>query len=132
MTPVCNRQQAGGDIGLRMSHAMRSALQHAGHVVLIGADCPSLTTDDLDTAFQALQQGSDVVLGPAEDGGYYLIGMNLHHPALFEDIPWSTPRVLEKTETRLRQLGLTWHRLTMRRDIDTAEDYAVYTSYSGN
>ena len=126
------QQQAGGDIGLRMSHAMRSALQHAEHVVLIGADCPSLTTDDLDTAFQALQQGSDVVLGPAEDGGYYLIGMNLHHPTLFEGIPWSTPLVLEKTETRLRQLGLTWHRLTMRRDIDTVEDYAVYTSYSGN
>jgi len=120
------QQQMGGDLGQRMSSAMRSALQHAEPVVLIGADCPSLTANDLDAAFQNLQQGSDVVLGPAEDGGYYLIGMNLHHQALFKGIPWSTPGVLEKTEMRLRQSGLKWHCLTVHRDIDTVEDYAVY------
>ena len=123
-TPL--QQQTGGDIGQRMSCAILSALHRAEHVVLIGADCPALTTDDLDSAFHALQQGTDVVLGPAADGGYYLIGMSTHHPGLFENIPWSTPNVLGATETLLRNQGLSWHLLPVRRDVDTAEDYAVY------
>jgi rSAM/selenodomain-associated transferase 1 len=120
------QQQLQGDIGQRMSHAIMSALQRAEHVVLIGADCPALTADDLDSAFYALQQGTDVVLGPAEDGGYYLIGMSNHHPGLFENIPWSTHKVLAATETLLREQGLSWHSLPVHRDVDTAEDYAVY------
>ena len=123
-------QQGTGDLGQRMSHAIRSALQHAEHVVLIGADCPALAPADLDEAFNALQQGIDVVLGPAEDGGYYLIGMRDQQPSLFESIPWSTDNVLAVTETRLRQQGLDWHTLPVRRDIDTAEDYAVYMAVS--
>ena len=120
------QQQLQGDIGQRMSHAIMSALQRAAHVVLIGADCPALTADDLDTAFHALQQGTDVVLGPAADGGYYLIGMSTHHPGLFENVPWSTHQVLAATETLLRKQGLSWHSLPVHRDVDTAEDYAVY------
>jgi len=120
------QQQLQGDIGQRMSRAIMSALQRAEHVVLIGADCPALTADDLDSAFHALQQGTDVVLGPAEDGGYYLIGMSAHHPDLFENIPWSTHQVLAATETLLREQGLSWHSLPVHRDVDTAEDYAVY------
>jgi hypothetical protein len=76
-------------------------------------------------AFNELQQGTDVVLGPAEDGGYYLIGMSSHHPRLFENIPWSTHNVLAATEMHLREQGLSWHSLPVHRDIDTAEDYAV-------
>ena len=120
------QQQIQGDIGQRMSHAILSALARAEHVVLIGADCPALTADDLDRALHALQQGTDVVLGPAVDGGYYLIGMSAHHPELFENIPWSTHKVLAATETLLREQGLSWHSLPVHRDIDTAEDYAVY------
>lgn len=120
------QQQCQGDIGQRMSHAIKSALQHAQHAVLIGADCPGLTANDLDTAFEFLQQGTDVVLGPAEDGGYYLIGMSIHHASLFENIPWSTHRVLAVTEEHLRERGLSWHALPVRRDVDTAEDYTVY------
>ena len=120
------QQQVQGDIGQRMSHALMSASQHAGQVVLIGADCPALTADDLDRALDSLQQGTDVVLGPAEDGGYYLIGMRNHHPRLFENIPWSTAWVLAATEARLRELGLGWHTLPVHRDVDTAEDYALY------
>jgi len=120
------QQQLQGDIGQRMSHAIMSVLQRAEHVVLIGADCPALTADDLDSAFYALQQGTDVVLGPAEDGGYYLIGMSDHHPGLFENISWSTHQVLAATETLLREQGLSWHSLPVHRDVDTAEDYAVY------
>ena len=120
------QQQGPGDIGQRMSHAIKSAVQHAKHVVLIGADCPALSAADLEMAFKALQQGTDVVLGPAEDGGYYLIGMSNHHPRLFENIPWSTHSVLAATEVHLREQGLGWHSLPVHRDVDTAEDYAVY------
>ncbi len=120
------QQQGPGDIGQRMSHAIRSALQHAEHAVLIGADCPALNADDLEMAFNKLQQGTDVVLGPAEDGGYYLIGMSSYHPRLFENIPWSTHKVLAATEMHLRGQGLSWHLLPVHRDVDTAEDYAIY------
>jgi hypothetical protein len=119
-------QQGTGDIGQRMSHAIMSALQYAEQVVLVGADCPALDARDLDTAFKVLQQGTDVVLGPAEDGGYYLIGMREQQPSLFESIPWSTDKVLAVTATRLRERGLNWHSLPVHRDVDTAEDYAVY------
>ena len=64
------QQQLQGDIGQRMSHAIMSVLQRAEHVVLIGADCPALTADDLDSAFYALQKGTDVVLASAEEVGY--------------------------------------------------------------
>ncbi len=120
--------QTEGNIGQRMSHAIYSALQNVKHVVLVGADCPALSTRDLDRAFSALQQGADVVLGPAHDGGYYLIGMSAHHPSLFENIPWSTHNVLAVTEGRLQEQGLVCHSLPVHRDIDTAEDYALYMS----
>jgi uncharacterized protein len=120
------QQQTPGDIGQRMSRAIRSVLQYAEHTVLIGADCPALSVPDLESAFEALQQGEDVVLGPAEDGGYYLVGMSEYHPSLFENIPWSTSGVLAATETHLRRQGLSWHTLPEHRDVDTAEDYAVY------
>lgn len=123
---VVLQQQCRGDIGQRMSSAINAALQHAEHTVLIGADCPELTANDLETAFEFLQQGTDVVLGPAADGGYYLIGMSNHHACLFEGIPWSTHRVLAATERHLRKQGLGWHSLPVRRDVDTAADYAVY------
>jgi len=123
---TCLYQQTEGDIGQRMSHAIMSSLRHAGQVVLVGADCPALGYDDLDRAFNVLQQGADVVLGPAEDGGYYLIGMKENYPFLFESIPWSTQNVLQITETRMRERGLHWHSLPVRRDVDTAEDYAAY------
>jgi len=120
------QQQDPGDIGQRMSHAIMSALQYAEDAVLIGADCPALTANDLEAAFEVLQQGTDVVLGPAEDGGYYLIGMREHHACLFENIPWSTHNVLAATEKQLRERDLSWHLLPRYRDVDTAEDYAVY------
>jgi len=120
------QQQDQGDLGQRMSHAIRSALRSADHAVLIGADCPALTADDLHMALNTLSQGTDVVLGPAVDGGYYLIGMSGHHPCLFENIPWSTHNVLPVTERRLRKRGLNWHSLPLHRDVDTVEDYAEY------
>jgi rSAM/selenodomain-associated transferase 1 len=122
--------QMQGDLGMRMSTAIQATLQIADHAVLVGADCPSLATADIDAGFNALQQGADVVLGPAEDGGYYLIGMSAHYGKLFEGIPWSTREVYTATVARLQTLGLNLYTLPIRRDIDTADDYAVYLAAS--
>ena len=116
------RAQPEGDIGARMSEAARDALSRAKGVVVVGTDVPSLTSDDLRNARVALDAGHDAVLGPAEDGGYYLIGLRRHAPALFEDIAWSTQHVLEATRQRLRELGWRWHELPTRWDIDRPED----------
>ena len=118
--------QSAGDLGQRMSQAIQVTLTKAEYVVLIGADCPTLTAEDLDTAFNALEAGTDVVIGPAEDGGYYLIGMREHHACLFVDIPWGTAGVLSLTENRLLQHNLSRLTLPLRKDLDTPEDYAVY------
>ena len=93
---------------------------------MIGADCPDLCASDLDSALAVLDAGTDIVIGPAEDGGYYLIGMRSHHAAVFEDIPWSTAGVLAMTEQKIIGQGLSCHYLSMRKDLDTPEDYAVY------
>ncbi len=118
--------QSPGDLGRRMSHAVEQALQRADSVVVIGADCPSLTPGDVDTALQMLAGGTDVVLGPAEDGGYYLVGMHTHHPRLFESIPWGSADVLARTEQRLEELGLSYRKLATRPDLDTPADYAAW------
>jgi rSAM/selenodomain-associated transferase 1 len=118
--------QVPGDLGQRMSLAVETALADADYVVLIGADCPTLTADDLATAFNALDTGTDVVIGPAEDGGYYLIGMRDHHAAIFSNMPWSTPEVLTLTVDRIHRQNLRLFRLPLRKDLDTPEDYAVY------
>ena len=121
--PVSLHCQPPGDLGKRMSAALQSALQRARHAILIGADCPALTAADLGQALELLALGTDAVLGPAADGGYYLIGVNRHHGFLFEGMPWSTGSVLLLTEQRLRQHGLQWQRLATRRDLDTPDDY---------
>jgi len=116
------RMQPQGDIGQRMSHALRDGLARAGHVLLLGTDVPAIDHEDLRAAHRALREGADVVLGPAEDGGYWLIGVRRHADSLFEGIPWSTEAVLECTRQRLRALGWQWHELPPRWDLDRPED----------
>ncbi|MDH3980694.1 MAG: TIGR04282 family arsenosugar biosynthesis glycosyltransferase [Gammaproteobacteria bacterium] len=120
------RQQANGDLGRRMSQALQAALQHSRAVLLVGADCPSLCANDLDTALEQLNSGVDVVLGPARDGGYYLVGMRTHHPGLFENIPWGTHTVLEHTRKRMQEQGLRSFYLPLRSDLDTPADYHTW------
>jgi rSAM/selenodomain-associated transferase 1 len=124
--PLQLHRQAAGDLGRRMSLALHSALRVAQQAVLVGADCPALCGADLEAALQALGSGKDVVLGPATDGGYYLIGVSAHHPYLFEGIAWSTSRVLATTLTRCRQHGLDWVCLPEHADLDTPDDYLRY------
>jgi len=120
------RQQAKGDLGLRMSQALCSVLQETRHAVLVGADCPTLEHADIETAIVQLDAGADVVIGPAADGGYYLIGMSRHHPYLFDAMAWGTPQVFDATRERCRAHGLTAFCLPQRADVDTPDDYREY------
>lgn len=123
-------EQIHGDLGKRMSHAFDHVF-NAGHkqAILIGADIPSLTAEILKQAFQLLD-GSEVVLGPTYDGGYYLIGMCARHPELFVNIAWSTSFVLQQTQAVLDCLDLPVSYLPRLRDIDTEEDLREWITMS--
>lgn len=124
--------QIQGDLGRRMSHALQSSGRPGRSLVLVGADCPTLSAADLEEAFTLLEQDNGVVLGPAEDGGYYLIGMREPCAFIFDDIPWGASTVLELTRARLRQRRIKCQCLTLRRDLDTADDYRAYLESGGN
>ncbi len=113
--------QSAGDLGSRMSAAFARLLP-AGPAILIGADCPSLTQEDLCAAAQALAVGCEAVLTPTEDGGYALIGLGRPAPELFADMEWSTQYVMARTRERLDSLRLRWLELPMRWDVDRPED----------
>jgi uncharacterized protein len=113
------RRQAEGDLGARMLAAAQATI---GPVLVIGTDCPDLTPMLLRSAADILGGGSDVVLLPAEDGGYVLIGMRRAQPALFESMPWGTGCVLGETRQRLMQLGLRWQEPALLWDLDLPAD----------
>ena len=115
---LCYRPQAAGDLGARMSAALDKA---SSPMVLIGTDCPDLTGEILAAAFTVLLD-KDVVLGPAVDGGYYLVGMMRPHPGIFNDIPWGGDQVTARTRDHLEQSGLTWGETATLADIDRPED----------
>ncbi|SOD82372.1 TIGR04282 family arsenosugar biosynthesis glycosyltransferase [Spirosoma fluviale] len=120
-------QQTGEDLGERMSHAFREQFSAgAEKVVIIGSDCLDITPVHLKQAFDRLNT-TDVVIGPATDGGYYLLGMTQYHPFLFQDMPWSQPELCQRTEAAIRQNGLTFKRLEQLTDIDEWADYAPYS-----
>jgi uncharacterized protein len=116
------RLQKGDDLGERMLHAIGSGFE-AGfhHIVLIGTDCYELSSEILDDAFSALER-SDAVVGPAIDGGFYLVGLNRLIPELFVERQWSTPDVLRESINILEQLAISYELLSELSDIDTFED----------
>jgi rSAM/selenodomain-associated transferase 1 len=115
-------EQCPGDLGARMHHAFARAADGSS-VVLIGSDCPALTSRHLREAARALASGSDAVLVPVEDGGYALIGLARADQRLFEGVAWGTSSVLEQTRERLRELGRRWTELETLWDVDTVADY---------
>ncbi|MBG8553697.1 TIGR04282 family arsenosugar biosynthesis glycosyltransferase [Hymenobacter guriensis] len=122
--------QPPGDLGARMHAAFAHAFaQGAGRVLIIGTDCPGLTTAHLQTALEALRT-HDVVLGPAADGGYYLLGLTRLYPELFADKPWSTATVRAETLRDAAGLGLRVHLLPELHDVDTAADLARWRNPS--
>jgi uncharacterized protein len=122
------RPQRDGDLGARMAAAIDDEFARgADRVVVIGTDCPDLTPALIESAFARLDQ-SDAVLGPATDGGYYLIGMARPLPELFHDVPWSSPETLRVTMERARQGKLRVSLLDALADIDTADDWRAWLS----
>lgn len=120
--------QTGGDLGRRMHHAVTEILHHRpGPLLVVGTDAPTLTPDLLDQARSALDRSADIVLGPALDGGYYLIGIIRPQPVLFGIDPalWGGDQVLAATLTAARREGLTVRLLPRLRDLDTLDDAAA-------
>ena len=116
------RPQSEGSLGERMNSAVEAAFfERAKRVVVIGTDCPELEALHLSQAFEQLTH-RDVVIGPATDGGYYLLGMRRHLPTLFENIAWSTETVLQQTLERAAETSVTVGRLPPLSDVDYAED----------
>jgi hypothetical protein len=113
--------QPDGDLGARMLAACQAA---AAPVIVIGTDCPALTWAHLREAADVLRGGSDIVVIPAEDGGYVLIGSRQPQPNLFADMTWGTDMVMAETRRRLGQGGLTWRELPPLWDVDRPEDLA--------
>jgi rSAM/selenodomain-associated transferase 1 len=111
--------QPDGDLGARMLAALVAA---NGPALVIGTDCPALTESHLGEAAGALRDGSDVVLFPAEDGGYVLIGMRMPQPGLFSGMRWGTSDVMDETRRRLTQLGLSWREPVTLWDVDVTAD----------
>jgi hypothetical protein len=120
--PIVLKQQPDGDLGIRMLGAI-AAMQ--GSVLVIGSDCPALTRDHLRTAAATLND-SDVVLIPAEDGGYVLIGARAAYPEVFSGIAWGTASVLQETRARISSLGLKSADLPALWDLDTEADLARF------
>ncbi|MEQ9188526.1 MAG: TIGR04282 family arsenosugar biosynthesis glycosyltransferase [Cryomorphaceae bacterium] len=114
--------QQGTDLGERMQNAFAEAFaQGKQRVIIIGSDCLELETYMIKEAFAVLEN-NDVVLGPAKDGGYYLLGMKKFLPTLFEDKEWSTPDLLMDTILDLKKMNAKYYLLKTLNDIDTAAD----------
>ena len=114
--------QSGANLGERMHRALDAACGNGSGAVLIGTDCPFLEVADLHEAAGALADDADAVLGPAADGGYYLIGMRRSDVQAFSDIEWGSEQVLAVTRERFRALRWRWHELSPRTDVDRPED----------
>lgn len=125
--------QVGMDLGQRMAHAVEEVTSR-GHspAIIIGTDCPYLSVDDLRQAAQQLKE-ADVCLGPAFDGGYYLIGTRHPDRRVFVDVPWGSPLTLKVTIERLSALGLSHGLLRPLPDVDTLADFrALVQSIAGD
>ena len=119
---VAVETQQGNDLGDRLSHAFHQKWNEGFRkVVFIGTDSPALGIEDLHAAFAALD-ANEVVLGPATDGGYYLIGFSAHLPTVFSGISWGTSDVFRETVQLLETHAIRWQRLRESFDLDTYED----------
>lgn len=122
--------QASGDLGNRLDAAFRLLTQGNRHALAIGTDCLELNEDRLLEAFDRLER-ADVVLGPATDGGYYLIGCQRHYEGLFDRVRWSSEQTLANQFTRATELRLRCEQLQPMSDIDTWEDWCEYCRRTG-
>lgn len=135
--PMPMQLQRGQSLGERMHSATVQALAQKDWVILVGADCPDLDSDYIQLAIDALQEGAEVVVGPAEDGGYVLLGLKQVRAELFSGIDWGTERVLSQTLAAINaslNANLSAHKkpdgcqlLPTLRDLDVIEDFLYYS-----
>jgi hypothetical protein len=124
--------QEGNDLGEKMQHAFQQGFdQGYENIILIGSDLPNISKEIIDSGFKSLAN-DDVVLGPAEDGGYYLIGMSNMNPSIFEDKPWSQSTLLEVTLNQLKEQKASVGLIQTLNDIDTFEDLIASDFYKNN
>lgn len=144
--PMSLHKQQGADLGRRIAHAVDVVLAKYEFVIIVGSDCPMLDRPYLEQAAQRLatakqRDGCTLVIGPAEDGGYVLIGLTQPQPSLFSGIDWGTERVLEQTLTRAKGLNMHVQQLPVLWDVDREQDlerlaaldsdFASYQKYPG-
>ena len=119
------RKQPKGDLGEKMSDAFGHVLHSHSKAVIIGSDCPQISSSIINKAFTSLNN-CDLVIGPTFDGGYYLLGMKSMHSDLFEDIEWSTDRVFKKTISKAKKIHLDLIFMPELSDVDYKEDWDKY------
>jgi len=118
--------QGGGDLGERLKRGFEKTFgEGSQRVVIIGSDCPEIRAEDIRAAWQKLKD-HDLVVGPATDGGYWLIGLRTPQPKLFENISWSSEQVLAETLQRAKALGLRIQLLRILSDVDTETEWNAY------
>ena len=124
-------EQRGKDLGERMYHALRRGLRDHPAVILVGSDCPAISPAYLLRAAQSLMR-AEVVIAPAEDGGYVLVGATTVTHAMFEGIAWGSDRVFEQTMARIAQVSLACEVLPVLPDIDRPEDLLLWHALRDN
>lgn len=124
--------QEGEDLGERMKNAFKKGFEDGyENIVLIGSDLPDIHSKHIENALNALKN-SEVVFGPALDGGYYLIGLNKTHDFIFENKPWSQSNLLAETLKEIQQKNISFTLLESLNDIDTFEDLTASDFYKSN
>jgi rSAM/selenodomain-associated transferase 1 len=114
--------QTEGNLGVKMATAFKENFDKGFEkIIIIGSDCAEIDESDIENAFQALDE-SEVVIGPAIDGGYYLLGMRTFIPSLFQDKSWSTPDLINETISTLKRQQISFSLLKEKSDIDFEED----------
>jgi hypothetical protein len=119
---VITRPQGSGDLGVRLSASFRESFQQGRRrVVVLGADHPSVPVENIEEAFDRIDD-VDVVIGPSDDGGFYALGMSSGVEGLLDNLPWSTSELYDAVMTRIRSLGLRYAELPGWYDIDRPAD----------
>ena len=121
--------QVVGDLGCKMQSSFRQAFNNNQRAITIGIDCPDINLSILNNGFDLLRK-KELVLGVAEDGGYYLIGLNRMIPELFYNINWGTEVVLEQTKAIAKSLNINIGYLPTLSDVDRPEDLFIWQKYN--
>jgi len=117
------RAQSGDDVGERMDNALKELFDlGAEKAIVVGSDIPCLHKGIIEQAFHELDR-RDVIIGPAMDGGYYLIGMKCLHPEIFQNITWGTEKVFKETVTIIEKMGLSYGVVATLFDVDNLDDF---------